>query len=109
MNQAFELKHKYAALAALVVAANFASQASAEDLPDTPLTMTVISDHAYGRTVTKGKYEQAIDHITRNGRCVPERFADHSTLCVAYSKTYEIEKARAACDAAVRPVEKEGV
>ncbi len=104
----FEPKHRYGALAALLLATALPSQASAKDVPGTPLTMTVISDNAFGRTVTEGKYEQAIDRITRNGRRIPKRFADQTNLCVAYTKTYEIEKARIACDAAISFVEQRG-
>ena len=102
-------KHKYGALTALFVAATLLSHASAEDVPDVPLTMTVISDDAYGKTVTKGEYEQAIDRITRNGRRIPKRFAGQNNLCVAYTKTNEIEKARIACDAAISSIERRGV
>lgn len=110
MKKSYELqpKHKYGALATLFVAAAFSSHASAEDGPDTPLTMTVITNHAYGKTVTRGEYEQAIDRITGNGRRVSKRFAEQTNLCVAYTKTNEIEKARTACDAAVSSVERRG-
>lgn len=106
---AVELKHRYVALAAVFVAATLSSPASAEDAPDARLTMTVISDDAYGRMVTKGNYEQAIGRITRNGRRAPDKFADQTNLCVAYTKRYEIEKARTACDAAVSAMEKAGL
>lgn len=111
MKNSYDLKpkHKYRALAAVCVAAALSSHASAEDLPDAPLTMAVISDDAYGKAVTKGEYEQVIDRITKNGRRIAKRFAEQTNLCVAYTKSNDIEKARIACDAAISSVERRGV
>jgi len=100
-------KYKYAALGTLLIAATLSAPASAENAQPGEFTMGVISDDAYGITVTKGKYEQAIERITKNGKRLPRSFADQINLCVAYTKSYEIEEAGAACDAAIAQVKKQ--
>ena len=66
--------------------------------------MTVIINDAHGSKVQSGNYERAIDRITRHGRRVPDRYADQVNLCVAYTKTKEIQKASNVCEAAIASV-----
>ena len=99
-------KHAYAALGALLFAATVATPVSAEESATTPFTMTVISDAAYGHSVVNGKYERAIDKLTRDGRLLRDEFADQTNLCVAYTKTRDIQKAGDACNAAIANVKK---
>ena len=63
--------------------------------------MAVIVDGAYGDKVEAGHYEKAINRITKNGRRMPKNFAGQVNLCVAYTKTHEIQKASVACEAAI--------
>lgn len=98
--------YRYAALGTLLIAASLSAPALAENPQPKLFTMAVISDDAYGITVTKGKYEQAIDRITRNGDRLARSFADQINLCVAYTKSHEIDKAGTACDAAIAQVKK---
>ena len=71
--------------------------------------MAVVIDAAYGKEITLGHYNQAIDGITRHGTRQSKRFQEQVNLCVAYTKTREIEKASNACDAAIENVvEREG-
>lgn len=107
MQNITKTKRKYAALGALLVTATVSAPASAENEAATPFTMAVISNEAYGQRVTSGEFDQAIDNITAGGRRSRDRFADQNNLCVAYTKTSEIKKARIACNAAVARVKKQ--
>jgi len=98
--------HTYAALGALLFTATVAAPVSAEYSATKPFTMTVISDAAYGHSVVSGKYERAIDRLTRDGRLMRDEFADQTNLCVAYTKTRDIKKASDACNAALANVKK---
>ena len=101
-----ERTSKRAALAALVVAATTPIPALAHDDKAALFTMAVIVDEAYGAKVEAGFYERAIDRITRSGRRTPENFAGQVNLCVAYTKTHDIQKANAACEAAIASLKK---
>ena len=90
-----------AALGALLVAAFMLTPATAAAAESAPFTMAVIVDDAHGREIVYGKFDRAIEKITRHGDRSPDRFADQNNLCVAYAKTKEIGKARVACDAAI--------
>lgn len=106
MKKSFEMKvkYKYAVLGTLLIAATLSAPVSAENTQPSQFTMGVISDDAYGVAVRKGKYEHAIDRITKGGKRLPGSFADQNNLCVAYTKSYAIEKASSACDAAIAQV-----
>ncbi|MEJ2127602.1 MAG: hypothetical protein P8X81_02015 [Woeseiaceae bacterium] len=63
-------------------------------------TMTVLRDTAYGSKIMEQKYEQAIDKIKqRPGRY--DAFSKGTNLCVAYTKSGELDLAEEACEAAV--------
>jgi tetratricopeptide (TPR) repeat protein len=96
-----------AVLAALLVAATTSVPALADDDQTTPFTMAVIIGGAEGDKVEAGHYEKAIDRITRNGRRMPRHFAGQVNLCVAYTKTHEIQKANVACEAAIAELKKQ--
>lgn len=108
MKKSYEMKQKdaYAALGALLFAATISTPVSAEVPAITPFTMTVISDAAYGHSVVSGKYQRAIDKLTRDGRLLKDEFADQTNLCVAYTKTRDIQRASDACNAAIAHVKK---
>lgn len=63
-------------------------------------TMTVISDAAYGAKVAAGEYDTAIAKITAKSRATT-RYSELTNLCVAYTKSGDLENASAACGAAV--------
>lgn len=96
-----------AALAALLITATTSMPALADEEPAVPFTMAVIIGEAEGSKVQAGKYEQAIERITRSGRRMPRYFADQLNLCVAYTKTNDIQKASAACEGAIAEVKEE--
>ena len=75
--------------------------ASAEDNKGA-YRMAVIVDAAEGKAVRKGEYDQAIARLTE-AKHYPrnDRFARSTNLCVAYTKTGELEKAEVACERAV--------
>jgi tetratricopeptide (TPR) repeat protein len=103
MNKTYETKPKrqFAALGALLFSATISAPALAENEGAAPFKMAVISNEAYGRSVTSGKFAQAIDSITAGGHRSRDRFADQNNLCVAYTKTSDLEKASVACNAAI--------
>lgn len=91
-------------LAAILGIATMSVPALAHEDRAQPFTMGVIIGQAEGSKVRAGKYEQAIERITRSGRRVPTRFADNVNLCVAYTKTHDLEKASESCEAAIAEV-----
>ena len=74
--------------------------AHAED-KSTAYKMVVFSDQRHGITVTKGKYEKAIAMLTAKPERKRDAFETRTNLCVAYTKSGELEKATASCDAAL--------
>lgn len=84
------------ALAASLVAAG--PLAAEEAKP--AYTMTVIVDAAHGGKIAAGKYERAIEKITA-GKSSRDAYSKQTNLCVAYTKTGALEKATAACEAAL--------
>ena len=71
-------------------------------------TMTVIVDAAQGSKVAAGKYETAIAKLSAR-KSSRNRYSNHTNLCVAYTKTGEIEKATVECEAAVAAMRKKKV
>ena len=67
---------------------------------DEAYTMTVIIDSAHGTKVAAGNYERAIEKITAAKRS-RDAYSTQTNLCVAYTKTGALEKATAACEAAL--------
>lgn len=108
MNESAESKPKYqfAALTALLLATTPAANVFAESRSLEPFTMAVFIDARHGKKINSGMYDQAIDKITRGGTRESKRFEDQVNLCVAYAKTNSVEKANAACNAAIEKVEK---
>lgn len=100
-------KRKFSSAAAVLLAAFSLSPALAQEPEATPFTMGVIQNDAFGAKVSSGKYEQAIDRITRRGSRSPQGFAEQNNLCVAYAKTRAIDKAMTACDAAITRAEEQ--
>lgn len=99
--------HNFAALAALLITATTSIPALGHEDQAVPFTMAVILGEAHGSKITAGKYQQAIERITKSGRRLPKYFADQLNLCVAYVKTHEIQKASTACEAAIAEVKKQ--
>ena len=99
-------KHAIAVASALLAIVTAPASATPAETESTPYVMTVISDAAHGRRVTAGKYSQAIQKITHGGQRTRARFADQNNLCVAYAKTVELDKAAAACEAAIAQLKK---
>jgi len=110
MNKSMEMKpkHRYVTFVTLLLAATVSTAALAKSAEVRPFTMAVILDAAHGKKVTSGRYEQAIDRLTRQGTRGSTRFEDQVNLCVAYAKTSEIDKASTACDAAIARVKQRG-
>ena len=71
-------------------------------------TMTVIVDAAHGSKIAAGKYETAIARLSAK-KSSRDSYSNHTNLCVAYTKTGEIEKATVECEAAVATMRKRNV
>jgi len=67
---------------------------------DPAYTMTVIIDAAHGGKVAAGKYKRAIERITAH-ESSRDPYSRETNLCVAYTKTGELDKATEACEAAL--------
>jgi Tfp pilus assembly protein PilF len=65
-------------------------------------TMTVISNEKFSHKVLKGDYEKAIEKIEVASRS--DDFSMQTNLCVALTKTGDLDAAKVACDAAVEIV-----
>ena len=97
----------FAVACALLLGPAFSVPVAAQEAPAAAYTMAFIEDEAYGRQVTAGKYEQAIDRITRSGVRTRDRFAEQVNLCVAYAKSKDIESANLSCNAALAGLKKQ--
>ena len=84
----------------LAVAMFAVSPAVAHD-PQGAFVMTVIRDAAYGGKVTAGKYDEAIMKINAHKKRPSERFFASTNLCVAYTKSHDIDSAEKACNDAL--------
>ena len=83
-----------------LVASLFVSVPLAAQEVDPSYTMTVIIDAAHGGKVVSGKYERAIEKITAS-KSRRDSYSRQTNLCVAYTKTGELDKATEACEAAL--------
>lgn len=68
-------------------------------------TMTVIVDAAQGRKVAAGEYDRAIAKLAAKKSRV-QAYETHTNLCVAYTKTGDVERATIECEAAVAAMRK---
>lgn len=89
------LSRALAFAASIAVAAPLAAEEN-----DEVFTMTVIVDAAHGNKVAAGEYERAIEKITAAKRS-RDAYSTQTNLCVAYTKTGALNKATAACEAAL--------
>lgn len=87
--------------AALAGLPNIAHAVSGDD----PYAMVFIIDEAYGRKMHRGNYDDAIAKLTTGHRRHGAEFAKQTNLCVAYTKTRELQFAEAACELAVSDAE----
>jgi Flp pilus assembly protein TadD len=83
-----------------LVAALFVSAPLVAQENDPAYTMTVIIDAAHGSKVAAGEYERAIEKITAR-KSTRDPYSRQTNLCVAYTKTGELDKATEACEAAL--------
>jgi Flp pilus assembly protein TadD len=84
----------------VLLAALFISVPIGAQETDPTYTMTIIIDAAHGNKVAAGKYERAIEKITAT-KSARDPYSRHTNLCVAYTKTGELDKATKACEAAL--------
>ncbi len=70
--------------------------------PQPAYVMTVVADKAHGEQVVSGAYEEAIAAITSPQKRHRDTFAVNNNLCVAYTKSNDLAKAKQACADALR-------
>lgn len=87
-------------LLAIAVAATQFGVASAHEA-DPKFTLNHISDAAYGRKISSGEFDDAIQSITAAKRHGTDAIYASMNLCVAYVVTRDLENAANACDAAI--------
>ena len=73
---------------------------------DVAYSMTVISDESYGYLVKDGDYDEAIDKIANRSMRRAGSFEAQTNLCVAYTKSGDLENAQVACNNAVDEIQK---
>ena len=101
MNSVHEQKRIGALSKPLALAASlFACAPLIAQEADPSYTMTVIIDAAHGGKVASGRYERAIEKLTASKRRW-DSYSTQTNLCVAYTKTGELDKATKACEAAL--------
>lgn len=95
---------KKAALPLLAALSLVAAMPAAAENPAEVYRMVVFSDAGHGAAVMRGKYEKAIARIT----AAPERsynaFEKSTNLCVAYTKSGDLDNANDACDSALSSI-----
>jgi len=75
--------------------------AMADEALPTGYVMSYFADAAQGAAVEDGAYEIVIDKLTRKDARGARRIADQVNLCVAYTKTKQLDEATRACDEAL--------
>ena len=103
MNTTFIADKKFSlkCVRALTLATALTSlQAQAETAP-AHFEMTVIADAAYGQHIEAGRADAAISKIDISNTRPSERFFANNNLCVALTKTGELDKAEAVCNKAL--------
>ena len=73
----------------------------ANELAPTGYVMNFYLDSAQGAAVEDGAYERAIKTLTKKDTQGARRIADQVNLCVAYTKTRQLDEATEACDLAL--------
>lgn len=68
--------------------------------------MLVVDDTSSGRKVLSGDFDAVIDGFSADKVRVQNTFATYTNICVAYTKSKQVEKAIEACDLAVAHSEK---
>ena len=71
-----------------------------EDQPNA-YVMTVYSDAAHGTDILNGAPQEVIAKLSRKADAHSNHLAGQVNLCVAYTKTNQLEKATEICDSAV--------
>jgi len=99
-----KLRHAPLLLGASIVAGMLTVQALADEQQLTPLTMIIMKDTAYGRSIASGDYQRAISKLTTAATGGRDKFSTYNNLCVAYAKSKDFDNALEACDAALAAV-----
>lgn len=79
----------------------FGSSGQAAEQQSQPYVMAVLEDQTYGQLVIDGYDDVAIEKITRRQTRGRFNFHDSLALCVAYTRSRQIESATVACNDAI--------
>ena len=97
---------KHTMTRAMLIAATASVLSAPAAAKELSYTMAVISDRAHGAKVVAGDYDEAIDLVAGKQRRGLAAFEASTNLCVAYTKSRQIEHATDACDSAVKEARK---
>ena len=98
-----ENKARLKAMAALLGLMATSTAMAGEEVT-TSYIMNFYADSAHGAAIGDGAYEQVIADLGARDTRAAARVASQINLCIAYTKTNQIDKATEACDAApMRP------
>ena len=86
--------------------ASFLTSAANAETRTSPFEMMVISDSSYGKTVLSGSYDSAIQKLST---VKTDDFAKYTNLCVAYTKSNNLDRATKACQLAVSLAEEKAL
>lgn len=75
--------------------------AQAGETPHDAFVMTVYSDSAHGTAILDGQSAEVVSKLADQSGDGSRDLAEQVNLCVAFTKTKQLEKATAACDDAV--------
>lgn len=88
---------------ALAVMLTLISAVAAQAREESPhgYVMTVYQDSSYGSALVDGSYDSVISKLESRGRAGSSELTRQVSLCVAYAKTKQMNKAITACDLAI--------
>jgi len=88
------------------IIASFLTSAAHAETRTSPFEMMVVSDSSHGKTVLSGSYDSAIQKLST---AKTADFAKYTNLCVAYTKSKNLERATEACQGAVSLAEEKAL
>ena len=89
-------------MSAALVALTLSMQSTyAEDVGKSAFTMTAISNVAMGEKVVAGEYDAVIARLASPAGRSVEAYSRYTNLCVAYTKSGELDAAEESCEKAV--------
>lgn len=95
-----DMKRKMTTLVPILGLLGSAGSLADEQLPS-GYVMNFYMDSAQAASVKRGAYERVIEKLEKEDSRAAIRVADQLNLCIAYTKTKQLDKATEACDTAL--------